>query len=237
MPASSLFFPVLGVILSNFLYFSPLPAVRAAANSGKLGSLNVLPQALMVVSTQAWMAYALAVPNGFIVASNLPGAVAAMAFIMTTLPLVTSADERRTVRLVLVVGVAIELLLWTYLIFSEVSHGERTFLLGAYGSAICVILFASPLSTVREVVVTANAATIYAPLTIAQCSNCLMWTIYGLAIGDIWVYGPNGTGLCLGLVQLALKLVYRSAPHPRYEGESMSLRGKESLSDDDGNSA
>ena len=41
----------------------------------------------------------------------------------------------------------------------------------------------------------------------------------------------------LGLVQLALKLVYRSAPHPRYEGESMSLRGKESLSDDDGNSA
>ena len=80
MPASeSLVFPVLGVILSNALYLSPLPAVRQAAATGHLGALNVLPQALMVISTQAWMSYALAVPNGFIVASNLPGAVAAIA--------------------------------------------------------------------------------------------------------------------------------------------------------------
>lgn len=38
-----------------------------------------------------------------------------------------------------------------------------------------------------------------------------LWTTYGVfAAKDIFVWGPNGTGLILGLVQLALKLVYPS---------------------------
>ena len=41
--------------------------------------------------------------------------------------------------------------------------------------------------------------------------NCGLWSIYGLGIGDVWVYGPNLTGLLLGLLQLALKLSYPSA--------------------------
>ena len=39
-----------------------------------------------------------------------------------------------------------------------------------------------------------------------------MWTVYGLAIGDVWVYGPNGTGLVLGLIQLMLVLLYPPRP-------------------------
>ena len=40
-------------------------------------------------------------------------------------------------------------------------------------------------------------------------TNCLMWTVYGfIAAKDVFVWGPNGTGLILGLVQLALKLLY-----------------------------
>ena len=93
-------------------------------------------------------------------------------------------------------------------------------------------LFASPLSTMFEVLSSANAASIYAPLTATQCANCAMWTIYGLGIGDVWVYGPNGTGLLLGLVQLALKLAFPSLPKT-FKLEEVALR-KESLSDDDG---
>ena len=53
-----------------------------------------------------------------------------------------------------------------------------------------------------------DSASIYAPLTLAQVANCATWTGYGFAIGDLWVWGPNLTGLILGLLQLALKLVY-----------------------------
>jgi hypothetical protein len=51
MTAGSAFFPVVGVVLSNVLYFSSWPAVQTAYTTGRLGSLNVLPTALMVVSS------------------------------------------------------------------------------------------------------------------------------------------------------------------------------------------
>ena len=55
----SLFFPVLGVILSNALYFSSMPVIIQASRRGTLGSLNPLPLALMTVSTVSWMCRAL----------------------------------------------------------------------------------------------------------------------------------------------------------------------------------
>jgi hypothetical protein len=37
------------------------------------------------------------------------------------------------------------------------------------------------------------------------------WTVYGVfAAKDIFVWGPNGIGLFLGLVQLALKILFPS---------------------------
>ena len=209
-----LVFPILGVVLSNALYFSPLPAVYRAYRTSHLGDLNVLPQALMVVSTNAWMCYALSVPNIFIMLSNLPGAIAAVGFVSITLPLIPRNDvkSRTQVQAVLVVGAAVMLSLWSYLIFGEVSHSGIRFVMGAYGSLICVLLFASPLSTMSEVIRTRNAVSIYAPLTATQVANCSMWTVYGLFIEDVWVWGPNGTGLCLGLVQLFLVCAYPSKP-------------------------
>ena len=59
-----------------------------------------------------------------------------------------------------------------------------------------------------------------------------MWTIYGLGIGDVWVWGPNSTGLGLGLVQLALKVLFPSRPK-RHEEQGPLFR-KDACSDDDG---
>lgn len=41
-------------------------------------------------------------------------------------------------------------------------------------------------------------------------TNCGTWAVYGIAINDPWVWVPNLAGLILGLLQLALKLVYPS---------------------------
>ena len=72
-------------------------------------------------------------------------------------------------------------------------------------------LAASPLSTIKTVVAKRNAASIYAPLTAAQCANCGLWTLYG-AFGckDVFVWGPNGIGLALGFTQIVLKVAFPS---------------------------
>ena len=79
-------------------------------------------------------------------------------------------------------------------------------------SPTMLLLFASPLSTIAEVLKTRDASSILAPLTLSQVANCALWTAYGIfAARDIFVWVPNGTGLVLGLIQLALKLLFPSA--------------------------
>lgn len=64
-----------------------------------------------------------------------------------------------------------------------------------------------------------------------------MWTVYGVSVGDCWVWGPNGTGLGLGLMQLALKLVFRregSAEGARREAHGLVADSKSDFSDEEG---
>jgi hypothetical protein len=47
-------------------------------------------------------------------------------------------------------------------------------------------------------------------LTLAQVTNTALWSVYGLAIKDKFVYGPNMVGLGFGIIQLLLKLAFPS---------------------------
>jgi len=178
---------------------------------GSLGDLNPIPTACIVLSTFAWLMYAFSVPNVWVVTSNLPGACAAMAAMTMMLPLMKGSKKLFTVQATLVGGTLLNLLLWSYLIFSGMAAAARSRFLGLYASAFFIILAASPLSTIKEVITSRNSASIYAPMTAAQCVNSGLWTVYGLfGAKDIFVWGPNATGVVLGLLQLLLKLLFPS---------------------------
>lgn len=82
--------------------------------------------------------------------------------------------------------------------------------LGVYASSLFIILSGSPLSTIRTVLRTKNSQTILGLMTAAQCVNTGLWTVYGLAVHDHFVWGPNIIGLGLGLIQLTLKILFPS---------------------------
>lgn len=194
---------------------SPLPAVLAREREGSLGDLNPIPTALVVLSTISWMGYALSVQNPYILASNLPGCVAAALALVTLLPLMRGHPSLATFKKTIVGGTLCNLCLWSYLIFSGMSPEARSQALGRYATALCIVLFASPLSTIQTVLKTRDSSSILATMTIAQCANCALWSVYGLwAAKDVYVYGPNLTGLALGLTQLALKLAFPSKAKP-----------------------
>ena len=93
---------------------------------------------------------------------------------------------------------------------------------------IFVVLAASPLSSMRTVIARRDAASIYAPMTAAQCVNCLLWTVYGLAAAhNAFVWGPNLTGLLLGLMQLGLKLCFPSRPLSASDGARVGMTNVE----------
>lgn len=63
--------------------------------------------------------------------------------------------------------------------------------LGLYAASLFIVLSGSPLSTIRTVLRTKNSRTILGSLTTAQCVNTGLWTAYGLAVDDYFVWGPN----------------------------------------------
>lgn len=63
--------------------------------------------------------------------------------------------------------------------------------LGLYAASLFLILSATPLTTIRTIIRTKNSRTILGALTAAQCVNTGLWTAYGLAVNDYFVWGPN----------------------------------------------
>ena len=72
-----------------------------------------------------------------------------------------------------------------------------------------IILFASPLAAVKNVIATKSADSIPLPFTIASTINCSLWSLVGLFLWkDFNLYFPSIMGLLCALAQLFLKGIY-----------------------------
>jgi len=206
--------PKLGLLTATLLYLAPAAAVRKAVREKNVCDLNPLPLALMTLVTVSWLAYGMAIRDPYVALSNLPGAWISLAYNIAILPVLQQEINPRQLRLmqtVLMTGAASVLSLWTLLRFGSVaSTSTACTILGMFASALTVILFGSPLSTLGRVLQTKNAVSILGRLTVAQITNSLLWTLYGFTVQQVFVWGPNLVGLILGLVQLSLKMIYPS---------------------------
>lgn len=209
-PSMASLIPKAGVITATLLYFSPIAAVYAASKSESMGELNPAPLAIMAVSSLCWLMYGLSVRDPYVTLSNTPGCIASIWYIITLLPLIRDGDQLKQTQRLIVALVGITIHLWVYLSLSQKTIEQIRKGLGLFASALFIVLSGSPLSTIKTVISTRNSISILAPLTFAQIVNTTLWSVYGLAIGDKFVYGPNMTGLGLGLVQLILKLCFPS---------------------------
>ncbi|KAL7442401.1 hypothetical protein ACHAXH_005198, partial [Discostella pseudostelligera] len=201
--------PKIGIITSTLVYFSPMAAVSAASKDGSLGDLNPFPLAVMSVSSICWMVYGLSIRDPFVTLSNVPGSIATIWYITAVLPLL-KGSQLQTIQSTIVFLAGLTINLWTYLSLTNKPMAQVRSMLGLFASALFVVLSGSPLSTIKTVLSTRNSGSILAQLTMAQVTNTALWSVYGLAIRDKFVYGPNLTGLFFGIAQLVLKLAFPS---------------------------
>ena len=201
--------PKVGMITSTALYFSPTWSVRNAVKENDMGDLNPLPLALMATTSISWLAYGLSARDNYVALSNIAGCIASVGYVVGILPLLRKKSLRQT-QAVVMAGVASLLSLWTYLGVSRAPIAKMSTTLGLFASTLFILLSASPLSTIKTVIARKNSASILGSLTTAQVTNTFLWTVYGLAVKDLFVWGPNAAGLGLGLIQLFLKVVFPS---------------------------
>lgn len=90
---------------------------------------------------------------------------------------------------------------------------EPADVIGKLAVFFCVVLFSSPLSSIKNVITTKNANSIPLPFTLACILNCSLWTISGIFdMHDFNIYFPNLLGLLASLAQLVLIYMYRGGP-------------------------
>ena len=91
--------------------------------------------------------------------------------------------------------------------------------IGKMGVFFCILLYGSPLASLKDVIARKSAQSIPLPFTLACVMSSLLWSIFGvLEAKDFNIYFPNLLGLFLGIVQLAFLAIYGN-------GKSLSPQG------------
>lgn len=201
--------PTIGILTTSLLYLSPMTAVRSASKERSLGDLNPIPLAIMAVSSVCWLVYGLSIRDHYVTLSNVPGSIAGIYYVTSVLPLVQGKQLKTTRRIILGLS-TITINLWTWLSVTNKTIPDVSSVLGSFASALFIILSGSPLSTIKKVITTRNSASILTQMTAAQVLDTTLWSAYGLAIKDKFVWGPCAVGLCFGLIQLVLKILFPS---------------------------
>lgn len=81
-------------------------------------------------------------------------------------------------------------------------------IVGFLAAALGVVLYASPLETVKQVVRTKNAQTLPISMCCAAAVNCSLWVVCGVVSRDLFMLTPNAIGVALSVVQIGLYIVF-----------------------------
>ena len=204
--------------------YTPLQTARKIRRDQNVGALSPLPFACIVANCSVWVLYGVIgrdwVP---MVASNAVG-VASGAYCLGVFirfakpPAKTFATQLRLLVVGFAVFVALQARLAAWRGAPKRTHhsspypldvdGETRDALGLLGVGACVVMFASPLSTLATVWRTRSTASLVPAVTVASAACSVLWALYGFLEGDAYVYGPNVAGVVCSAAQGLLFLLF-----------------------------
>ena len=241
--------PTIGCILSTFTFSAPINSLSSAIEAGSLGSLNPTPWAFMLGNILGWLAYSYITLDLFVFFANAPGLLIsiwlntgamklqyyeelvkrsastnedddAISVQTTKLNNCCQQSTPHELKVLKIILVWVIILSTTSLV--PVSGERMKFIVGVAVNINLIFFYASPLSTIANVVRTKNSASIHFWTMTMNSTNAFFWCIYSIAIQDIYILIPNGLGLFFGLFQVAL---YKWFPRSEAVDGSDSVAG------------
>jgi solute carrier family 50 protein (sugar transporter) len=199
--------PFSAIILGAVMYMTSICAViEQRKRKNGLESLNPAPYPIFVANCLGWLIYSCAVANHWVWWGNFPGFLIGIWLCFSATGLCSKKEE--TTKSFIKWAVLFSIVFWCLLVYSCVFFVEDyeavVSILGVSACVVLCLLYAAPLSTLRDVLRTWNSASLYPPLCFMGfvCSSLLV--VYGLAANDAYLWGPNVVGAVLSIVQLAL---------------------------------
>jgi len=193
----------------NFLLLPFFSTLKAARRSGSLGPLNTIPFVMVLGNCGAWIAYGLVVANPYVFWANAPGFLCGL-FMFSSSVMLCATQKDRNVLEGLALGFGAILLATAYTTSMVLTtQSARANLCVAVANAFTFAFYASPLSSMGTVFKAKNSASLSLPLLGMSLTNSALWTSYGLSIADKGLVVPNGAGVLLSVLQLAVFFAFR----------------------------
>lgn len=100
-------------------------------------------------------------------------------------------------------------------------------ILGSVCSFLSIAYYIAPLSTVREIIRTKNAASLYMPMLLMNLLTSVLWSAYGyFGANDIYLFTSNSFAFVVTTVMILVKLIYPShLPTEIHKEEDYELTG------------
>ena len=216
---------IIAPIASVMCSLAPIPTIVRIHLDKSVGKLPLLPYSSMISNSFVWLMYGILWGSPSIWGTSTVGVALGACyyavFARNCGPDATSLPGTARQHLLGTMGIVSINLCLAIIDASGVARTRE--IIGKEGVIICIILFASPLAALRNVIATKSAASIPLPFTLACFINCIAWFVLGWwRARDFNIYFPNILGLSCAIAQLALKGVYgngtrnivKNDPHP-----------------------
>uniref|UniRef100_K3WEY1 Bidirectional sugar transporter SWEET n=1 Tax=Globisporangium ultimum (strain ATCC 200006 / CBS 805.95 / DAOM BR144) TaxID=431595 RepID=K3WEY1_GLOUD len=167
---------------------SPLPSIYRVHKAKNTGELSVLPLASLLGVCHIWMMYGYLSGSIFpLCATYLFGDVVSVMYIIV---FYRYTSERKYTFQVVASVVFVLLLVTVYVALGKLgvtdqSTNQVSSIIGFIGIGVSIILYASPLETIKRVITTKSASSIPILLCVVGTISNALWTADGLIIGDI----------------------------------------------------
>lgn len=192
---------------------APLPTILEASRTKTVGSLPLLPYSSMAANGLIWALYGWLTDSAPVKYANIMGALLGTYYFREFKkysPVGSSGLPGTINQHMIVVTWIIFVNAFILTNFAKVKAAQ---IVGKEGVLMYIILFASPLVAVKDVIANKSAASIPLPFTIASILNCSLWSLVGIfSMRDFYIYFPSMMGLICALAQLILKGIYPGSP-------------------------
>ena len=191
------------------VFLSPMSTLRGVARRKSVGGLPALPYSSMVLNCSLWVIYSVLKNEPAIRYANTVGLALGLYYFYlfhqncdakaTGLPGTLQQHVQGTS---LVIGVAL-------MISVSLPRDVAAEVIGKAAVLFCVVLFASPLSVLKEAIIARSSQNIPVPFAVASTINAFLWSVSGvLALRDVNVWFPNILGLAFSIAQLVVIFMY-----------------------------
>ena len=210
--------PLVGIGLGLSMFLSNVFNLRKQKLlENGLGEVNPIPFSTIFGNCVGGCIYAAVHQNQWVWWANFPGVIIGLHLCCESVMICGHHKKDAVVRNSLVRNIMFWVAFWTLMGWAlafTCTPAVGATLIGIVSSVVCVMVYASPLTTVAKVLREWDASSIYPPMCFIATVCTLLWTIYGLAVNDGYVWVPNGVGLFFSTVQLMLVTLLPSNGRP-----------------------